>query len=193
MSPLQSAPRMEVSADFDQVAEVTYILVEQDEYSRYLIVNVLSSLTACSVVPCFDIIFSEFGAPAQLKTDSGPPFNSSEFAQTVFFGRDIRTKLSSLAQLPKIDSDLHAKDTKAKEIMKLYADQKIYMKLSNLQVRDDILVIYTDVSKSKLPYQQEPLTVVAKKGSMITTKRGEQILSRNSSFFKKSTMPMSSC
>ena len=254
MSPLPSAPWMEVSADFGQVAEGTYILVVQDEYSRYVIVDVLSSLTARSVVPRFDKIFSEFGVPAQLKTDNGPPFNSSEFASylsnmgihhrkitplwpranaeterfmrtikkvvrgkplnwkqemhklllayratphtstgmapaTVLFGRDIRTKLPSLAQTPKIDSDLRATDTKAKEIMKQYADQKIYVKPSNLQVGDDVLVKSTDVAKSKLPYQQEPLTVVAKKGSMITAKRGEQILSRNSSFFKKSPMP----
>ena len=229
-------------------------MLHNSEIKISLSLSLSLSLTARSVIPRFDKIFSEFGVPAQLKTDNGPPFNSAEFAQyldnmgiqhckitplwpranaeterfmrtikkvirgkpsnwkqemhklllayratphtstgmapaTVLFGREIRTKLPSLAQPPKVDSDLRAADTAAKESMKRYADMKAYVKPSNLQVGDDVLVKSTDISKSKLPYQPEPLTVVAKKGSMITAKRGEQVLSRNSSFFKRSPMP----
>ena len=77
MSPLPVAPWEEPSADFGQVGKGQYILVIQDEYSRYVVVETLTSLTASIVIPCFDKVFSEFGIPTQLKTDNGPPFNSS--------------------------------------------------------------------------------------------------------------------
>ena len=72
---------MEVSVDFGQVAIGTYVFVVKDEYSGYVIVDTLTSLTARSVISHFDKTFAEFGVPAQLKTNNGPQFNSSEFGQ----------------------------------------------------------------------------------------------------------------
>ena len=79
MSTLLDAQWTDLSADFGQVAQDTYILVIQDEYSRYFVVEVLTSLTTKSVIPCFDKVFSEFGIPKTLKTDNCRPFNSDDF------------------------------------------------------------------------------------------------------------------
>ena len=76
MSPLPNAPWTELSADFGQLAPDTYILVIQDEYSRYIVVETLTSITANAVIPRFDKVFSEFGIPTSVKTDNGAPFNS---------------------------------------------------------------------------------------------------------------------
>ncbi|VDI02758.1 Hypothetical predicted protein [Mytilus galloprovincialis] len=56
-----------------------YVMVIIDEYSRYPVIETLTSLTAKSVIPLLDKTFSIFGIPKELKTDNGPPFNSGEF------------------------------------------------------------------------------------------------------------------
>jgi hypothetical protein len=50
-----------------------------DEYSRYPVVESLTSLIAKSVIPLLDKTFSIFGIPKELISDNGPPFNSEEF------------------------------------------------------------------------------------------------------------------
>ena len=80
MSKLPPAPWVEISADFGQVEDGLYIMVIQDEYSRYPIVEILKSTSSQTVIPILDKVFSEFGIPWQVKTDNGPPFNSHEFA-----------------------------------------------------------------------------------------------------------------
>ena len=81
MSPLPSGPWQEVSADFGHLPNGQYVLVVTDEYSRYVVVDILDSTSARTVIPRFEKIFCEFGFPSVLKTDNGPPFNSYEFAQ----------------------------------------------------------------------------------------------------------------
>jgi hypothetical protein len=56
-----------------------YLMVIIDEYSRYPVVETLTSLTAKSVIPLLDKTFSIFGIPKELKSDNGTPFNSQEF------------------------------------------------------------------------------------------------------------------
>ena len=56
-----------------------YLMVIIDEYSRYPIVETLTSLTSKCVIPLLDKTFSIFGIPKVLKSDNGPPFNSHEF------------------------------------------------------------------------------------------------------------------
>ena len=79
MSPLPAAPWAEVSADFGHLQNGKYLLVVTDEYSRYVVVDILDSISTTSVIPRLDKIFAEFGVPVFLKTDNGPPFNSHEF------------------------------------------------------------------------------------------------------------------
>jgi len=252
MSSLPSAPWIELSADFGQIAPDTYILVIQDEYSRYVVVETLTSLTANAVIPRFDKVFSEFGIPKTLKTDNGPPFNSHLFNQymthmgihhrritplwpranaeterfmrtikkvvrdkpqnwkqqmykllldyrstphtttgvapaTALFGRPIGTRLPAVPQKLPNDDDIRQNDHQAKLKIKEYADSKRYVKESNIKIGDNVLVKNTNLSG--YPYDSNPLTVVDKKGSMVTAQRGSQLVTRNSSFFKASPEP----
>ena len=79
MSPLPVAPWAEVSADFAHLQNRKYLLVVTDEYSCYVVVDILDSISITSVIPRLDKIFTEFGVPVSLKTDNSPPFNSYEF------------------------------------------------------------------------------------------------------------------
>ena len=79
MSPLPAAPWAEVSADFGHLQNGKYLLVVTDDYSRYVVVDILDSISTTSVIPRLDKIFAEFGVTVSLKTDNGPPFNSHEF------------------------------------------------------------------------------------------------------------------
>ena len=79
MSSLPAAPWEEVSADFGHLQNGKYLLVVTDEYSCYVVVDILYSISTTSVIPRLDKIFAEFGVPVSLKTDNGPPFNSHEF------------------------------------------------------------------------------------------------------------------
>ncbi|KAK3787643.1 hypothetical protein RRG08_031874 [Elysia crispata] len=79
MSVLPSKPWTELSADFGHLPNGKQLLVVTDEYSRYFVVDILDSTSAREIIPRLDRIFSEFGLPEQVKTDNGPPFNSSEF------------------------------------------------------------------------------------------------------------------
>ena len=59
-----------------------YLMVIIEEYSRYPVVETLTSLTVKSVIPLLDKTFSIFGIPKELKSDNGPPFNSPEFRKS---------------------------------------------------------------------------------------------------------------
>ncbi|XDV21236.1 hypothetical protein PO909_026370 [Leuciscus waleckii] len=58
-----------------------YLLVIIDEYSRYPVVEIAISVSANTVIPIIDKVFSMFGIPRVLKTDNGPPFNSEQFSK----------------------------------------------------------------------------------------------------------------
>src|ERR1043165_4384482 len=78
MSELPAGPWQNVSIDFATV-QGQYLMVMYDEYSRFPVVDLISSLTATTVIPRIDKIFSEYGIPKTLKSDNGPPFNGKEF------------------------------------------------------------------------------------------------------------------
>ncbi|KAI7789539.1 hypothetical protein IRJ41_010502 [Triplophysa rosa] len=78
MSPLPEAPWHNVSADFyGPLPSGEYLLVIVDDYTRYPVIKILHSISATTVIPAIDDVFSMFGIPDTLKTDNGPPFNSS--------------------------------------------------------------------------------------------------------------------
>ncbi len=88
MSPLPKAPWSEVSMDFAELPNSEYLLIITDDYSRYPVVETVKSTSANTVIPKVDKVFSKFGIPDVVKTDNGPPFNSSafkSFAQTLGF------------------------------------------------------------------------------------------------------------
>ena len=82
MTKLPDAPWQEVAADFvGPFPSGELLLVVIDEFSRFPEVEIINSTSAKTVIPKLDNIFSRQGVPCVLKTDNGPPFNSSEFEQ----------------------------------------------------------------------------------------------------------------
>ena len=83
MTELPQGPWEEVSADFCGPLPATdkYLLVIVDDYSRYPVVEMVTSTSATAVVPVVDKVFAMFGTPKVLKTDNGPPFNSAKFKE----------------------------------------------------------------------------------------------------------------
>ena len=53
-----------------------YCLIVVDDYSRYPVVELVSTTSATAVIPSLDKIFSMFGIPEECKSDNGPPFQS---------------------------------------------------------------------------------------------------------------------
>jgi signal peptidase I len=80
---------------------------------------------------------------------------------------------------------VHLKDTKSKLKMKNDHDKKRYVKKSDIEVGDNVVV--KDVSKKKsAPYVPKPMVVTRKHGSMVTAKRSDNSkVTRNVSFFKR--------
>ena len=257
MSPLPAAPWAEVNADFGHLQNGKYLLVVTDEYSGYIFVDILDSISTTSVIPRLDKIFAEFGVPVSLKTDNGPLFNSHEFKTyasitgfrhrritplwpqangeterfmrtvkkaikatlnkgrswkqelfkflldyrttphcttgappaTILFGRTIKNRLSHLITPIAEDSSIREHDTESKKKIKQYTDRKAYVKPNHPRVGDTVIVKSDNTSKALTPYQSNPMTIIKKKGSMITaTHKGSQT-TRNSSFFKKIPKP----
>ena len=81
MTPLPDGPWKVLSADFyGPLPTGEYLVVVTDDYSRFPIVDIVYSTSARVVVPVLDKTFSIFGIPDKLKTDNGPLFQGSEFA-----------------------------------------------------------------------------------------------------------------
>ncbi|KAL3864805.1 hypothetical protein ACJMK2_006458 [Sinanodonta woodiana] len=68
--------------------------------------------------------------------------------------------------------------------MKSYADQTRKAKKSNFKVGDSVLVKQEKRDKLSTPFDPKPYEVINKKGSMITARREDHQITRNSSFFK---------
>ena len=80
MSKLPEEAWKNVSIDFCEIGN-EYALVIIDEYSRYPVVEIVSSTSSNSVIPKLDSVFSMLGVPKVVKTDNGPPFNGDKFRQ----------------------------------------------------------------------------------------------------------------
>ncbi len=57
-----------------------YLLAILYEYSRFPELEIVKSVLAKTVIPKFDKIFSSHSIPDMVKTDNGPSFQGSEFA-----------------------------------------------------------------------------------------------------------------
>ena len=81
-SPLPNEPWDEVSVDFcGPFPTGEYFMVVICDYSRYPVVEKLSTLTASNVIAHLETIFGMFSVPNIVKSDNGAPFNSHEFAK----------------------------------------------------------------------------------------------------------------
>ena len=75
MTKIQEKPWSHVSADFyGPLPTGEYLLVLMDDYSRFPIVEITTSISAKAIIPKLDKIFSMFGIPDEFKTDNGHHF-----------------------------------------------------------------------------------------------------------------------
>ena len=80
MSDMPLAAWKHLSMDFlGPLPSGEELMVLVDEYFRYLIVEIIRSLSANTVIPVFDKILAMFGIP-EVKSDNGAPFNCDAFA-----------------------------------------------------------------------------------------------------------------
>ena len=103
----------------------------------------------------------------------------------LMFGHEPRTKLPSL-QIPThpSDNEVRENDRKAKERMKMYADRKSHAKTNEISNGDQVLVKQERQNKLSTNFNPTPLTVINKKGTMITAQRPDgSSITRNSSHF----------
>ena len=79
---MPQGPWERVAGDFfGPLDDGTYWFVNICEYSRFPLVDKITSTAAIKVIPLLRHIFSVFGTPDIYKSDNGPPFFSWEFAQ----------------------------------------------------------------------------------------------------------------
>ena len=80
MSELLSGPWKKLASDFYVLlSSGEYLLVLVDEYTRYQVVEIITSTLADCVIPVLDKTFALFGVCEVLKTDNGPSHNSEQF------------------------------------------------------------------------------------------------------------------
>jgi hypothetical protein len=114
-----------------------------------------------------------------------PPF-------TALTGRKMRIGLpeapqaNPTVQSPEaLQSKMVQNDQCSKSKMKIYADTKRRTVESDLAPGDTVLVKQPKTNKLTPPFDPKPFTVEKKKGSMITARRGQQRIVRNSSHFRR--------
>ena len=87
----------------------------------------------------------------------------------------------------KIDEDhdeIAYNDRGSKEKMKQYADASLNTKPSDLRPDDVVLLRNRRETKLTPAFDPQPYTIIGRKGSVISAKRGERVITRNSAFFK---------
>ncbi|XP_028413678.1 uncharacterized protein LOC114536535 [Dendronephthya gigantea] len=107
--------------------------------------------------------------------------------------RFVRSKIPQIDRADPVSEIIRKRDSFQKEKMKLYTDNKCYVKPSNIFVGDSVLVKRPfPMNKGASVYDPNPMTVVGAKGNMITAKNSDTTVTRNSSFFKKLPSDVSS-
>ena len=112
-------------------------------------------------------------------------------AQLMFPGRRFRTRLPHVAIEP-LDNDAVAKFNKeASAKAKKYADEKRRVVASSFSVGDTVLVRQQKRNKLTPYYCPRPYKIISLKNSMVSARRGDHIIVRNSSYFKKVELRLS--
>ena len=83
---LPKQPFDEISVDFSgPYLSGHYFMVVLDDYSRFPIVERITNITADTVIPRLETIFSIWGIPSTCRTDNGAPFHGHKFAEFAKF------------------------------------------------------------------------------------------------------------
>ena len=78
-STIPDRPWQHVATDVKgPVGNQFYFLLVTDEYSRFPVVEIVTTMAADKVIPLFDKIFATHGIPEKVKSDHGPPFNGED-------------------------------------------------------------------------------------------------------------------
>lgn len=75
---LPSYPWQKIGIDFLYIGGADFLVIV-DYYSKFTIVNKLSSKTASSVITALKNVFVLYGLPQEIFSDNGPPYDSQEF------------------------------------------------------------------------------------------------------------------
>lgn len=78
--PEAKSPFERVHVDFFEFRKVSFFILV-DAYSKWLNVNVMTSLNATAVTDALLAVFAVYGLPARIVSDNGPPFDSNEYAK----------------------------------------------------------------------------------------------------------------
>ena len=97
---------------------------------------------------------------------------------------NLQPKTSLSRQPQNIHTHLFQNDEKAKLKMATYADARRHTQASSLKPGDQVLVRQKKITKLTPPFSPSPYEVVKKNGSMVTARRGDHEVVRNSSHFK---------
>lgn len=126
-----------------------------------------------------NIFLREYRATPHSTTESSPA--------ELLFQRKVYTKIPSFTHTVSnsSDSEVRAKDSKAKAKMKSHADSHCRATPHTLTPGDTVLHRQPKHNKLTTPYNSKPYTVTKAKGSMITAARKGHSIVRNASFFKK--------
>ena len=81
MVPIPDEPWKKTRADFYGPMGQEYVLVLQDEYSRYPEIEIVTSTDHRATIQAMDRMMSRFGIPEVVRSDNGPPFNGKEFSK----------------------------------------------------------------------------------------------------------------
>ena len=80
---------------------------------------------------------------------------------------------------------MRQRDANQKSKMKEYADQRRRATPSDINPGDIVLVKQPKHNKTTTPYDSSPYVVTGRKGTLVTAKRNEKEITRNSSHFKR--------
>ena len=108
-------------------------------------------------------------------------------ADLMYPGRKFRTRLP-IGVMPREHNfeELFQRDLEKKLQMKGYADNKRYVKPSDIQVGDSVLVRQETSNKATPAYETEPLQVQYRKGARVVAKRPDgSSITRTTAHFKK--------
>ena len=107
MSELPPGAWLHLSIDFcGPLPNGENLMVIQDEYSRYPVVEILRKTTTESLVPVVDKVFAEFGFPKIVKSDNGAQFRSTVWSRYLRWSGVKRRKIMPL--WPRANSQAEA-------------------------------------------------------------------------------------
>ena len=108
----------------------------------------------------------------------------------VLLKRPVRNKLPQANHIDPVTEIVRERGSSQKSKIKAHADSKNYVKPCTIYPGETVLVKRSfSVSKGGTVYDPTSMTVVSKKGSMITAKNENQTVTRNSSFFNSLNQP----